>query len=58
MLILKCTGEDEGSAKEKEQLVKEEENHEATIPSKTSEDGVSQRGSDQLSQKLLTVHVK
>lgn len=43
-------------AKEKEQLVKEEENHEDMISSKTSEDGVSQRGGDQLCQKLLTAH--
>lgn len=50
-------GEMEDPAKEKEQLVKTEENHEDRISSKPSEEGVS-RGGDQLRQKLLTVHVK
>lgn len=44
-------------AKEKEQLVKEE-NHEAMISSKTSEDLVSQTGSDQVCQKPLIGNVK
>lgn len=45
-------------AKEKEQLVKKEENLEAMISSKTSEDLVSQTGNDQLCQKPLIDNVK
>ena len=45
-------------SKEKEQLVRKDKNHKDMIFSQPSEENASQRGSDQLCQKLLTVHVK
>lgn len=45
-------------AKEKEELVKKEENHEDMIFSKLSEENVAQRGESAMLSKVLMVDVK